>query len=179
MFPPFSLDPIGFSVVGPMGTFFAPFHFTFLRARFASVFAKASTRQAAQSRKRVPSFFALASLPSSLNLRRTGRSVPTPSGRVPGFSFLILVDCFIFSETCQKPHKLACGMNGILLEQGFLGDGESPNHRVPPHRGGRRLPQKPPSLLGGSSLSSLSLQLQIGNANCPMKVQCSMYYLTI
>ena len=43
MFPPFSLDPIGFSVVGPMGTFFAPFHFTFLRARFASVFAKAST----------------------------------------------------------------------------------------------------------------------------------------
>jgi len=43
-------------------------------------------------------------------------------------------------------------MNGILLEQGFLGDGESPNHRVPPHRGGRRLPQKPPSLLGGSSL---------------------------
>jgi hypothetical protein len=43
-------------------------------------------------------------------------------------------------------------MNGILLEQGFLGDGESPNNRVPPHRGGRRLPQKPPSLLGGSSL---------------------------
>ena len=43
-------------------------------------------------------------------------------------------------------------MNGIILEQGFLGDGESPNHRVPPHRGGRRLPQKPPSLLGGSSL---------------------------
>jgi len=29
MFPPFSLDPIGFSVVGPMGTFFAPSHFSF------------------------------------------------------------------------------------------------------------------------------------------------------
>ncbi len=29
------------------------FHFTFLRARSASVFAKASTRRAAQSRKRV------------------------------------------------------------------------------------------------------------------------------
>jgi hypothetical protein len=63
MFPPFSLDPIGFGVVGPMGIFFAPSHFTFLRARSASVFAKASTRQAAQSRtasgiydKRVPSF---------------------------------------------------------------------------------------------------------------------------
>jgi hypothetical protein len=56
------------------------------------------------------------------------------------------------TESHQKPHKLACGMNGILLEQGFLGGGESPNHRVPPHRGGRRLPQKPPSLLGGSSL---------------------------
>jgi len=50
MFPPFSLDPIGFGVVGPMGTFFAFSHFTFLRARFTSVFAKASTRQAAQSR---------------------------------------------------------------------------------------------------------------------------------
>jgi hypothetical protein len=35
MFPPFSLDPIGFGVVGPMGTFFVPSHFTFLRARFA------------------------------------------------------------------------------------------------------------------------------------------------
>jgi len=63
----------------------------------------------------------------------------------------------LFSETCQKPHKLACGMNGILLEQGFLGDGESPNNRVPPHRGGRRLPQKPPSLLGGSSLLNILL----------------------
>ena len=38
-----------------------------------------------------------------------------------------------FSETCQKPHKLACGMNGILLEQGFLGDGESPNNRLLPN----------------------------------------------
>jgi hypothetical protein len=28
MFPPFSLDPIGFGVVGPMGTFFAPSHFS-------------------------------------------------------------------------------------------------------------------------------------------------------
>jgi hypothetical protein len=27
MFPPFSLDPIGFGVVGPMGPFFAPSHF--------------------------------------------------------------------------------------------------------------------------------------------------------
>jgi hypothetical protein len=27
MFPPFSLDPIGFGVVKPMGPFFAPFHF--------------------------------------------------------------------------------------------------------------------------------------------------------
>jgi hypothetical protein len=45
-------------------------------------------------------------------------------------------------------------MNGILLEQGFLGDCESPNHRAPPHRGGRRLLQKPPSLLGGSSLKN-------------------------
>ena len=98
MFPPFSLDPIGFSVVGPMGTFFAPFHFTFLRARFASVFAKASTRQAAQS--------------------------PPLRGGSP-------VSHFSFWWTAS-----------------FL-------------------------------VSSLSLQLQIGNANCPMKVQCSMYYLTI
>ena len=44
-------------------------------------------------------------------------------------------------------------MNGIRLEQGFLGDGESPNHRSPLHRGGGRLPQKPPSLLGGSSFA--------------------------
>jgi hypothetical protein len=92
MFPPFSLDPIGFSVVGPMGTFFAPFHFTFLRARFASVFAKASTRQAAQSRtasgicdKRVPSFFALASLPSSPKLRRDKPLSPHPFGAGPRF----------------------------------------------------------------------------------------------
>jgi hypothetical protein len=28
MFPPFSLDPIGFRVVGPMGTFFALSHFS-------------------------------------------------------------------------------------------------------------------------------------------------------
>jgi hypothetical protein len=28
MFPPFSLDPIGFGVVGPMGPFFAPAHFS-------------------------------------------------------------------------------------------------------------------------------------------------------
>jgi hypothetical protein len=28
MFPPFSLDPIGFGVVGPMGPFFAPSHFS-------------------------------------------------------------------------------------------------------------------------------------------------------
>ena len=100
MFPPFSLDPIGFGVVGPMGTFFVPSHFTFLRARFAplspaSGFPVSSrSLRSAQSRtasgiydKRVPSFFALASLPTSLKLRRTGRSVPTPSGRVPGFSF--------------------------------------------------------------------------------------------
>jgi len=85
MFSPFSLDPIGFSVVEPMGTFFAPFHFTFLRARFASVFAKASTRQAAQSRKRVPSFFALASLPSSPKLRRDKPLSPHPFGAGPRF----------------------------------------------------------------------------------------------
>jgi hypothetical protein len=28
MFPPFSFDPIGIGVVEPMGTFFAPSHFT-------------------------------------------------------------------------------------------------------------------------------------------------------
>jgi hypothetical protein len=28
MFPPFSLVPIGFGVVGPMGTFFAPSQFS-------------------------------------------------------------------------------------------------------------------------------------------------------
>jgi len=66
MFPPFSFDPIGFGVVGPMGTFFRLLisHFfalaslrsvphrkrhlrqagsQFLRARSASDFAKAST----------------------------------------------------------------------------------------------------------------------------------------
>jgi hypothetical protein len=36
-----------------------------------------------------------------------------------------------FIGLCQKTHKLACGMNGILIEQGFLGDGESPNNRLP------------------------------------------------
>ena len=36
----------------------------------------------------------------------------------------------IFIKLCQKTHKLACGMNDILLEQGFLGDGESPNNRL-------------------------------------------------
>ena len=60
MFPPFSLDPIGFGVVGPMGTFFALSHFTFLRARFAPL-----------SPASVPSFFALASL----------RSVPLAGSR--------------------------------------------------------------------------------------------------
>ena len=36
-----------------------------------------------------------------------------------------------FIITCQKTHKLACGMNGTLIEPGFLGDGESPNNRLP------------------------------------------------
>ncbi|MBP9021554.1 MAG: hypothetical protein KBG01_08540, partial [Syntrophobacterales bacterium] len=36
-----------------------------------------------------------------------------------------------FIISCQKTHKLACGMNDILLEQGFLGDGKSPNNRLP------------------------------------------------
>lgn len=36
-----------------------------------------------------------------------------------------------YNLSCQKTHKLACGMNGILLEQGLLGDGESPNNCLP------------------------------------------------
>jgi len=28
-------------------------------------------------------------------------------------------------NSCQKTHKLACGMNDILIEQGLLGYGES------------------------------------------------------
>jgi hypothetical protein len=85
MFPPFSLDPIGFGVVGPMGTFFAPSHFTFFRARFAPLSPASG--------------FPVSSRSLRFRLRQsfdeTSRSVPTPSGRVPGFSFLILVDYFI------------------------------------------------------------------------------------
>lgn len=36
-----------------------------------------------------------------------------------------------FIKYARKPTSSACGRNGILIKQGFLGDGESPNNRLP------------------------------------------------
>ncbi|MEA1995058.1 MAG: DpnII family type II restriction endonuclease [Campylobacterota bacterium] len=47
------------------------------------------------------------------------------------YDFVIDSGKELFINLCQKTHKLACGMNDILLkQQGFLGDGGSPNNRL-------------------------------------------------
>src|SRR5512139_1986170 len=74
------------------------------------------------------------------NALHTLEQDPARVASLAGFDWLVSI------RPCQRTPKLAWGMNGTRLEQGFLGDGESPNHRSPLHRGGRRLPQKPPSL---------------------------------
>jgi hypothetical protein len=114
MFPPFSLDPIGFGVVGPMGIFL---------------------------RLLISHFFALASL----------RSVPLAGSqflRARSASDLAKVS----TDRPVSPHPFGAGSRFLISHFGGL------LHLV----------------------SSLSLQLQMGKANCPMpNVQSSMYYLTI
>ncbi|HUU28686.1 MAG TPA: hypothetical protein VM123_12820 [archaeon] len=59
----------------------------------------------------------------------------------------------IYQRHAIKNHKLACGMNGIHIQQGVLGDSQSPNNHLTPQREVKLFPKKPPSLPGGSSFS--------------------------
>jgi hypothetical protein len=74
--------------------------------------------------------------PTKNHLCATERPLPLDKRRPhkcwPGVNF--------YRNMPKTPPKLAWGMNGIRLERGFLGDGESPNHRSPLPRSGGRLP---------------------------------------